>query len=1172
MKRTLVTMVLIGGVLLLMAFSELLVAPGLNQPTPIAAYLNGNFPEKLTEDWVWTTQYASTGMLNVITARRIPSTNKMAFGSFEGKIYTFDFDAINPNPVLIGDIAPAGGFLNSRYGLKGLAFHPEFGQAGSPNRGYIYISWMTTATKSRLSRFTIPDGALSIDLSSELVMIDLLVPGGSFHSVGEIDFGLDGFLYVPFGDGHGGGFGPYAGTPISDTIMNVVQRIDHNLRGGIMRIDVDEDATKSHAPRKVLPQAFPEEISGVGYGIPNDNPWLATDGSLMEEYYSLGHRNPWKLSIDPLTGIPWVGEVGPHNGEELNRIQKGHNYGWPYRVGPTGEIVWDRTPPSAPEPDPFIGPLTNPVFSSSRADGRSMMVGCIYRGSVFPELEGKIIAGDVATRNMWIVTYNESNQQGAVEKLPNQPSKAYAVFEDPSGEILMVRTNGTISKLQKATGSPPPPPPALLSQTGAFTNLSNLTPAPGIIPYTVNSPLWSDGATKQRWIALPNDGTHDSAEEQISFQAEAPWTFPEGTVFIKHFELPLDPANPTITTRLETRFIVIGEDENYYGLTYRWNAGQTDAVLLMDTETRDISVLDGEGNSVIQTWTFPGRNDCLSCHSLNAGKVLGVNTHQLNGDQYYPSTTLTANQLETWDHLSMFAQPLDSPENYLRSVALDDAMATPTQKIFSYLDANCRHCHIPGGVTASFDARLAVPYAAHNLIDEPTISPTSPGGNVVVLPGIPNQSELFTRDDDLGPAAMPPLAKSIVDTSYINQLKTWIQELEADVLTFDAVGEVGQISTDENWKLVTLERIYADPVVITGALSQNGNIPAFARIRNVTTNSFEVRVESWCGNEDLGAEQISYLVVEAGDYQLPNGKRMMAGKIDNVTHQWTNVSYARSFTAPPVLLSASQTHNEAAATVRMRNLDGAGFEVRMQESEGADGNHTAEQMGWIAFEVGFQQSGLAYEAGIATNIDEIKKRVSFQQHYAYKPICIGVIASFAGSDPIAPRFNGLTMTGYGVEVLGEEETCGDAEVAHFEEDFNFMIFERPGLLLAHDLSQIKLQLKVFLQGPFSNGTMSTQLNTLIPLTDPYGLNETVASIPTDVVDWVKVELRDPNNQNNILANRACFLRNDGQIIEADGTIGVRFERQSLTQALVMVTHRNHLGVMTSNAINLAPVQ
>src|SRR4029079_9058475 len=129
---------------------------------------------------------------------------------------------------------------------------------------------------------------------------------------------------------------------------------------------------------------------------------------------------------------------------------------------------------------------------------------------------------------------------------------------------------GATEKIYKLarTGTPPPPPPALLSQTGVFSNAPALTTATGLIPYDVNTPLWSDRAVKRRWVAVPNDGSPYTVNEMVGFAPTGEWTFPNGTVFIKHFDLPVDDRNAAITRRLETRLLVRDANGAVYGLTY----------------------------------------------------------------------------------------------------------------------------------------------------------------------------------------------------------------------------------------------------------------------------------------------------------------------------------------------------------------------------------------------------------------------------------------------------------------------------------------------------------------------------------------------------------------------------------------------------------------------------
>src|SRR6185369_3207885 len=112
--------------------------------------------------------------------------------------------------------------------------------------------------------------------------------------------------------------------------------------------------------------------------------------------------------------------------------------------------------------------------------------------------------------------------------------------------------------------------PALLSQTGVFTNTPNMGTDPGLIPYTVMVPFWSDGAVKTRWFSVPNNGSPYTTDEQVGFAPAGEWSFPSGTVFVKHFDLVTDYSNTNAPKRrLETRFIVRDNSAAVYGVTYK---------------------------------------------------------------------------------------------------------------------------------------------------------------------------------------------------------------------------------------------------------------------------------------------------------------------------------------------------------------------------------------------------------------------------------------------------------------------------------------------------------------------------------------------------------------------------------------------------------------------------
>src|SRR5262249_54919139 len=147
------------------------------------------------------------------------------------------------------------------------------------------------------------------------------------------------------------------------------------------------------------------------------------------------------------------------------------------------------------------------------------------------------------------------------------------------------------------------------SQTGLFANVKKHIPAAGLIPYSVNSPLWSDGADKDRFLALPGTG-------RIDFHPTNHWHFPEETVLVKTFRYG--------DKRIETRLLHKNGAE-WVGYSYAWNAEQTDAALV-ESAGRDETNILKTGHK----WRFPSRTECMMCHSRAADYVLGLSTAQLN--------------------------------------------------------------------------------------------------------------------------------------------------------------------------------------------------------------------------------------------------------------------------------------------------------------------------------------------------------------------------------------------------------------------------------------------------------------------------------------------------------------------------------------------------------------
>src|SRR5262249_22720252 len=144
----------------------------------------------------------------------------------------------------------------------------------------------------------------------------------------------------------------------------------------------------------------------------------------------------------------------------------------------------------------------------------------------------------------------------------------------------------------------PPRFPAKLSETGLFASVKDHRPQPALIPYSVNAPLWSDGADKERFLALP--GT-----SQIEFTTWRGWNFPDGTVLVKTFTLDTPAGRRRIETRLLTR-----QEGQWAGYSYRWNAAQTDAELVGEAgQDRTYEVRDARASEKKrqQKWHYPSR-------------------------------------------------------------------------------------------------------------------------------------------------------------------------------------------------------------------------------------------------------------------------------------------------------------------------------------------------------------------------------------------------------------------------------------------------------------------------------------------------------------------------------------------------------------------------------------
>lgn len=692
-----------------------LSGPGNPTPTPVTLSIATAFPSvDLT---------ASPLLMDSLVGLFSPrdGTNRIFAVDQRGRILVFPNRAnvTNAEVSVFLDIESRVDDSSDEEGLLGLAFDADFA-----TNGRFYVNYIRAgASATVISRFTVtPPNGNSASATSEVELLRVTQPYSN-HNGGMIAVGPDRMLYIGMGDG-GSGNDP------GDVALDRT-----SLLGKMLRIDPN---------------------GGTPYGIPSTNPF-ATSTTFRREIYAYGLRNPWRFSFDRQTGELWCADVGQNAQEEIDRITNGGNYGWRVFEGTAQTGLGTRhTGLAAP---------TAPVhaYAQGSSTGRCIIGGYVYRGTATPALAGAYIFGDYASGCIFSLAGTTRTQIGTVTSVT-------AFGEDEAGEILIASRGGQIFKIVQTGGGggTTNPFPQRLSDTGLFTNVASLAPVPGLIEYDVSAPLWSDGAAKRRWIALPNGTT-------IDFHPSQPWTFPLGTVLVKHFEIETQVGNPASVKRLETR-VLVNETNGWAGYTYRWNAQQTDADLLSTAATETLTIQDpaAPGGVRQQTWTYPSRADCLSCHTSAARGPLGVRTGQLNHAFDYPNAR--DNQLRSWNHIGLFSSDIGNATNYVAFPDPGDAAQPLAARARAYLAANCAQCHLPGGpAPGGMDFRYETPLDAMNVVGvAPQSGTLGIPGAMRVAPGARTQSILWERMRRLDSYRMPPLASHVLDAEAIDLIGQWI--------------------------------------------------------------------------------------------------------------------------------------------------------------------------------------------------------------------------------------------------------------------------------------------------------------------------------------------------------------------------------------------------------------
>jgi uncharacterized repeat protein (TIGR03806 family) len=660
-----------------------------------------------------------------------------------------------------------------------IVFHPKFAE-----NGYLYIgsngSHASGKKHTRVTRFVMDrKPPYKLDEKSATVIISWESDG---HNGGAMSFGHDGMFYVTSGDG------------TSDSDTNIAGQDMTRLLSKVLRIDVEH----------------PDP--GQMYSVPKDNPFVGMK-DIRPETWAYGLRNPWRMTVDEKTGQIWVGQNGQDLWEQAYLVRKGENYGWSVMEGSHEFYLNRKRGPT---------PIVLPTVEHHHSEFRSLTGGIVYYGKKFPELQGAYIYGDYSTGKIWGIKHDGSKAIWHKE-LADSHLQITGFGIDANGEILICdhrgKEQGCLYTLEATPKDLPPSTfPRKLTDSGLFDSVAGHRMKPGLIPYSVNAPLWSDGAYKERWIALPGN------ETKIEFTRSRGWNFPDRTVLVKSFALEMEAGKPESRRWVETRFLT-RQDGEWYGYSYLWNDEQNEAYLVerggKDVEY-SIRTSDGERK---QKWHYPSRAECMVCHSRAANFVLGLSELQMNREQDYGG--IRDNQLRVLEHLGVlrvdFAKDVkDSLRDRYKKKGLDEKLINEVmsrqspasgqraaanssmlsfnpehgQKLAdpydrkadldlrarSYLHANCSQCHVEaGGGNAQMELELTTTRDKMRVIDVKPVHHTFGLSDAkLIAPGHPERSVLLQRMSHRGEGHMPPLATSIVDEPAMEMFREWVKEMKKE--------------------------------------------------------------------------------------------------------------------------------------------------------------------------------------------------------------------------------------------------------------------------------------------------------------------------------------------------------------------------------------------------------
>ena len=313
--------------------------------------------------------------------------------------------------------------------------------------------------------------------------------------------------------------------------------------------------------------------------------------------------------------------------------------------------------------------------------------------------------------------------------------------------------------------------PKKLSDFSFFTDDKAQVPSQGVVPYELISSLFSDYSYKQRWVYIPEG-------KKASFRKDEVFDFPTGSALIKTFYYPIDERDLTLGKKLMETRLLLKKADGWQAVSYAWNETQDEAFIKKAGKTILNEWIDFEGEVRSVRYRVPNKNQCKECHSYN-DEIMPIGPKARNLNKIFNYSDESINQLTKWMKLELI-NPVQVDLN--TPVDWEDASYGLDERVRSYLDINCGHCHSSTGGANSTGLYLDLTEErpTHLGINKkPVATGRGSGGfKYSIAPGNSDESILLHRMISTDPGVMmPESGRSLTHHEAIRMIKEWVDQM-----------------------------------------------------------------------------------------------------------------------------------------------------------------------------------------------------------------------------------------------------------------------------------------------------------------------------------------------------------------------------------------------------------